>query len=124
MVLAACVVCFTSCQRVAANQNTQTVSIAMNPDGTCTQNSSSGVIDIYKNQQVVYQGATALNQFQVQFSTCPFSSCPVNSPSGTAMNVGAPTGAVGTTYNLSGMTINNQQCKSVSPLGLRIKGGP
>ena len=122
--LAALLICFTSCQRVSANQNNQTITIAMNGDGTCTQNGSSGVIDVYKNQPVVYQGATALTEFQVGFSTCPFSSCPVSSPSGTAVNVGAPTGTAGTTYNLSSMTINNQQCKSMGAMGVRIKNGP
>ena len=122
--LTASLVAFTSCQRISANQNTQTISITMSGDGTCQQNSSSGVIDIYKNEPVMYQGAANLTQFQVQFSTCPFSSCPVSSPSGTAVNVGAPTGTVGTTYNLSSMTINNQQCKSIGAMGLRIKNGP
>ena len=122
--LIAALVCLTSCQRVSANQNTQTISIKMNADGTCQQNGSSGVIDINNTQPVSYQGAATLSQFQVQFSTCPFTSCPVNSPTGAAVNVGVPTGTVGTTYNISAMTINNQQCKSVSGMGLRQGHGP
>jgi len=122
--LVASLIGLTSCQRVSANQATQTVAISMNADGTCTQNGSSGVIDLYKSQPVVYQGAATLQQFQVQFSTCPFGSCPVNSPSGAAVNVGAPSGTVGTTYNLSSVTINNQTCKSVGSMGVRLKGGP
>jgi hypothetical protein len=121
--LAALLICLTSCQHVSANQNTQTISLSYN-NGSCQQNGSSGVIDVYKNQPVVYQGATSLTQFQVQFSTCPFSSCPVSSPNGAAVNVGAPTGTVGTTYNYSGITINNQQCSGVGSMGLRVKGGP
>ena len=122
--LVASLICLTSCQRVSANQNTQTVAVAMNADGTCTQNSSSGVIDLYKSQSVTYQGPSNSTQFQVQFSTCPFGSCPVSSPSGTAVNAGTPTGTIGTTYNLSSMTINNTQCKTVGSMGVRLKGGP
>jgi len=122
--LIAALVCLTSCQRVRANQNTQTVSIQMNADGTCTENGSASVIELYKNEPVVYQGAATLQQFSVQFSTCPFASCPVTSPTGASVNVGAPSGTVGTTYNLSSMTINNQQCKTVGSMGVRIKNGP
>ena len=122
--LVASLLALTGCQRVKANQNTQTISIKMNTDGTCQQNGSSGVIDINNTQPLIYQGAATLSQFQVQFSSCPFASCPVNSPTGAAVNVGVPTGTVGTTYYLSAMTINNQQCKSVGSMGLRQKNGP
>src|SRR5579872_1249333 len=59
-------------------------------NGNCQQNGSTGMIDIPSDQNVIYQGATALTQFSVQFSICPFASgnCPVNSPNGSPMNVG------------------------------------
>ena len=114
----------TGCQRVTASQNTQTVAISMNVDGTCTQNGSSGVIELAPAQPVMYQGAANSTQFQIQFTSCPFSSCPVSSPNGMAVNVGAPTGTPGTTYNISSMTINNQACKGVGSMSVKIKGGP
>jgi hypothetical protein len=125
-VLAALLVCLPAYQRVRAGQaapTSQNISLAYNSNGTCTQNGSSGVIDIVNNLPVVYQGATALTQFQVQFTTCPFaaSNCPVNSPNGSAVNAGTPTGTVGTTYNYSSITINNQSCKGVSSMGVRVK---
>ena len=123
-VLAASLVGLTSCQRTSAAQPaTQTISLSYN-NGSCQQNGSSGVIDIVQNQPVVFKGATSLNQFQAQFTTCPFSSCPVNSPNGSPVNVGQPTGTVGTTYNYSSITINNQSCSGVGSMGLRVKSGP
>lgn len=95
--------------------------------GNCQQNGSTGVIDLWSSENVIYQGASALNQFQVQFSTCPFASanCPVNSPNGSAVNVGQPSGsAVNNTYYYSSLTINNQNCTNSGALGVRIKGGP
>ncbi len=93
--------------------------------GACQQNGSSGVIDVEVGQQVIYQGATAINQFEVQFATCPFSSCPVNSPNGSPVNAGAPiAGTTGNTYYYSGLTIGNQQCNQMGSMGLRIKPGP
>jgi hypothetical protein len=121
-VLAASLVGLTSCQRVTAAQPaTQYVSLSYN-GGSCQQNGSSGVIDISQSQPVVFQGATKLTQFQVQFTSCPLSSCPVNSPNGAAINAGQPTGTVGTTYTYSSITINNQSCNSgVGSMGLRVK---
>jgi hypothetical protein len=121
-VLAASLVGLTSCQRTSAAQPaTQYVSLSYN-GGSCQQNGSSGVIDISQSQPVVFQGATKLTQFQVQFASCPLGSCPVNSPNGAAVNVGQPTGTVGTTYNYSSITINNQSCNSgAGSMGLRVK---
>lgn len=100
------------------------ISLSYN-NGSCQQNGSSGIIDVFQNQAVTFQGATALSQFQVQFTTCPFRACPVNSPNGTAVNAGQPNpGAEGNTYQYSGLTINNQQCNLASPMGLRVKPGP
>jgi len=96
-------------------------------NGNCQQNGSTGVIDVPSGQNVIYQGASALSQFNVGFSTCPFASgnCPVNSPNGTPMNVGQPTGsAVGNTYSYTGLTINNQTCTNGGQMGVRIKPGP
>jgi hypothetical protein len=87
-VLAAFLVGLTSCQHVRAAQPvTQYISLNYN-NGSCQQNGSSGVIDIVQNQPVVFKGTTSLNQFQAQFTTCPFSSCPVNSPNGSPVNMG------------------------------------
>jgi hypothetical protein len=122
--LAACLVCLTSCQHVNAGQpSPQYVNLSYN-GGSCQQNGSTGIIDLYQNEPVVFQGAATLSQFQAQFTTCPFSACPVSSPTGAAVNVGQPTGTVGTTYNYSGITINNQQCNNMQGMGVRIKGGP
>jgi hypothetical protein len=98
-------------------------------NGNCQQNGSSGVIDIWSSQSVIYQGASALNQFNIQFSgtSCPFaaSNCPVNSPNGNAINVGQPTGsAVNNTFYYSSITINNQTCNGVGSMGVRVKPGP
>ena len=123
-VLAAFLVGLTSCQHVSAAQPApQYISLSYN-NGACQQNGSSGVIDIVQNQPVVFKGTTKLTQFQAQFTSCPFSSCPVNSPSGAAVNVGQPTGTVGTTYNYSSITINNQSCSGVGSMGLRVKSTP
>jgi len=123
-VLAASLVGLTSCQHVRAAQPvTQYISLSYN-NGSCQQNGSSGVIDIVQNQPVVFKGATSVNQFQAQFTTCPFTSCPVNSPNGSPVNVGQPTGTVGTTYNYSSLTINNQPCNGPGSMGLKVKGGP
>ena len=98
-------------------------------NGNCQQNGSSGVIDVPTGQNVIYQGAAALSQFNIQFAggNCPFasSSCPVNSPNGTPINVGqANANAVGNTYYYSSMTIDNHQCTDGGAMGLRVKGGP
>jgi hypothetical protein len=103
-----------------------TISLAYN-GGQCTQNGSTGVIDVAQNQTVTYVPASTGTAFNIQFSTCPFANgmCPVNSPQGTAQNVGTPSGGnVNTTYYYSSVTINNQTCNNgVSTFGLHIKPG-
>lgn len=90
--------------------------------GNCEQNGSTGVLDVYQNQSVIFQGASAVSQFQVQFDRCPFTSCPVNSPNGTPVNVGPPNAnTAGNTYNYTSMTINNLQCNNPGPMGMRIR---
>jgi hypothetical protein len=90
-------------------------------NGTCQQNGSTGVVDVAPGQSAIYQGAAALAEFQVQFTACPFTSCPINSPNGTSVNAGPPVAnAAGNTYYYSAMTINNQQCNNIGPLGLRV----
>ena len=97
-------------------------------NGSCQQNGSSGIIDIPYDQNIIYQGAAALTQFQVNFSAdCPFAqgNCPVNSPNGNPDNVGQPNGnAKGNSYNYGSMMINNQQCTMGGPMGVRVKPGP
>lgn len=96
-------------------------------NGSCQQNGSTGIIEIPSDQNVIYQGATALSQFSVQLPTCPFASgnCPVNSPNGNPMNVGQPTSnSKGNSYDYSGLMINNQQCTMGGPMGVRVKPGP
>src|SRR5579863_3148138 len=64
--------------------------------GNCQQNGSTGVIDVWSSEPVIYQGASALNSFNIQFAgTCPYATenCPVSSPNGNPVNVGQPTGS-------------------------------
>ncbi len=88
------------------------ISLAYN-QGQCTQNGSTGTIDVVQNQNVTYVPASAGTPFNIQFSTCPFAAgkCPVNSPQGAPQDMGAPTAATAnTTYYYSSVTINNQPC--------------
>jgi hypothetical protein len=111
---------------VAAGALTITLAIS---NGQCTQNNSTGVIDVEDDQDVTYElGAAGANpQFNVQFSSCPFASanCPVNSPQGTSKNAGTPTAsAVNNTYYYSSVTVNNQSCKNGSgTFGFHVKPG-
>jgi hypothetical protein len=90
--------------------------------GNCEQNGSYGMVDVYENQAVIYQGAALLSDFQVRFSRCPFESCPVNSPHGTSENVGRPkAGTAGTTFNYSGITIDGNSCNGAANMGIRIQ---
>jgi len=96
-------------------------------NGNCQQNGSSSVIDVPMDQNVIYQGASSISQFNVVLASCPFASgnCPVNSPNGTPMNVGQPTSsAKDNTYTYTGLTINNQTCTDGGQMGVRIKPGP
>jgi hypothetical protein len=115
-------VLLTSCHRATAG--TQYISLS-NDGGTCKQNGSTGVVDVSADDKVVYQGAAAVSQFQVQFDTCPFASCPVTSANGSPVDMGKPNaGAAGKTFNYTGLTINNQPCNLPGPMGLRVRGGP
>jgi len=124
-VAVASVVLLPSCQRKPVAQGPFYIMLTWN-GGACQQNGSPGVIEVPYDENVIFQGAAVLSQFQVQFpnGSCPFASCPVNSPNGNAVNVGKPNpNAGGNTYNYSGMMIDNQQCNP-APTGMRIKPGP
>ena len=98
-----------------------TIALTIDNNGNCQQNGSTGAIDLAPGQSAIYQGASAVSQFQVQFTRCPFASCPVNSPNGASVNTGPPVpNAAGNTYLYSGMSINNRQCNNIGPLGLRV----
>ena len=115
----------TSCHHVNAKQlEKQVISLSYN-GGTCQQNGQSGIVDILPDQLVVFQGASAVSQFEVDFAKCPFGTCPVKSPTGAPANAGQPAAsATGKTFNYTGLTIDNKKCNLVSPMGLRIRPGP
>jgi hypothetical protein len=109
------------CHRTTTDTGPQYIMLTFN-NAACEQNGSTDVIEIPSNRAVVYQGAAIISQFEVRFAACPFSSCPVKSPYGTSMNVGPPNpGTAGTTFNYTGMTIQNEPCKNAASLGVRIK---
>lgn len=92
--------------------------------GDCNQNGATNIVDIYPNQAVIYQGATAQSEFRIDFASCPLAAgnCPVNSPNGTSVNVGNPiASAVGSTFMYTGMTIDGQPCKDVESMGVRVR---
>jgi hypothetical protein len=91
--------------------------------GACQQNGSTGVVEVSSDQPVIYQGATEdLSQFQVEFSDCPFTKCPVRSLGGDSSNVGKPTAAAaGTTFHYAAMTINHQRCTDTENMGVRVR---
>ncbi|MGA2903678.1 MAG: hypothetical protein ABSD98_07595 [Candidatus Korobacteraceae bacterium] len=123
-VLAGFLLSLASCHRATTQPEPLYIMLTFNA-GTCQQNGSYGVIDVYQNQAVIYQNAAVLPEFQVRFAACPFASCPVNSPNGTSMNVGQPnSGTVGTTFNYTGMSINNQPCNDAEAMGVRIMPAP
>jgi hypothetical protein len=105
-----------------------TIKLANN-NGQCTQNDSTGVIDVEQDQDVTYElaASSANPEFNVQFSTCPFASgkCPANSPQGTSDDMGTPTAAsVNNTYYYSSVTINGQSCNNgTNTFGVHIKPG-
>jgi hypothetical protein len=112
-----------NCRRQSGERGPLYIMLTYN-GGACEQNGSEGIIDIYQDQPVVYQTAAELTQFKVQFTACPFASCPVNSPHGTSVNVGAPNaGMAGTTFNYSGMSMNNEQCKDAASMGVHVSPG-
>ncbi len=128
VVLAAVLVFLSSCHHnpTATQQGPQYIMLTWN-GGNCEQNGSAGVIDVYQNQAVIYQGAAAVTEFQVQLSSCPFAAgnCPVNSPNGSPVNVGQPmASAVGSTFMYSGLMMGNQQCNNPGAMGLRVRPAP
>jgi len=123
LAVAACLVLTGSlgCRKSADESGPQYILLTFN-NAACEQNGSTDVIEISPNRSVVYQGAATLRQFEMRFAACPFSSCPVSSPHGTSMNVGPPNpGTAGTTFNYTGMTIDNLPCSNGAALGVRIK---
>ena len=96
-------------------------------NGNCEQNGGTGIIDVYANQPVIYQGATAQTEFQIQFTSCPLTAenCPVNSPNGSSVNVGVPLpSATGSTFMYSNMKIDNEPCNGAQAMGLRVRPAP
>ena len=92
--------------------------------GSCQQNGSPGIVDVDQTRAVIYQGASFLRQFQVGFTSCPFTpdTCPVKSPNGSSMNVGKPNpGAAGSTFMYSGLSMDSQPCTNSAQMGLRVK---
>jgi len=95
-------------------------------NGTCQQNGQA-VVEVSTADTVIYQGAAAISQFNIQFQSCPFAStaCPVNSPNGTSVNVGQPQpNAGGNYYGYTSVTIGNQPCTNGPQMGIRVRGGP
>lgn len=118
----------TSWQR--ADADTTNINLVLNYNGgNCTQTTTSGgsgVIDLSQSQNTVtYQSQNAVTQFTVSFAanSCPYSSCPINSPSGSPAAAGQPiTGSVGKTYTYSSVTFGtNQTCNNPQQLGVRVK---
>lgn len=129
-VLLALLIVLPACKKEQPVQGSSSLTIKLaNANGQCTQNGSTGVIDVEQDQDVTYEldVAGANTQFNVQFSSCPFASgkCPADSPQGTAQDMGTPTAsAVNNTYYYSSVTVNNQTCTNGSgTLGLHVKPG-
>ena len=92
-------------------------------NGNCQQNGAA-VAEVDAQNAVIYQGAAAISQFNIQFQSCPFAStaCPVNSPNGSSINVGQPVpNAAGNYFGYTSVTIGGQQCNNVQSMGVRIK---
>ena len=126
-VMLALLIVLPSCNKPVKQQlGSLTISLAYN-NGQCTQNGSTGVIDVEQDWDVTYMTAAAMAPFYVQFSTCPFAAgkCPINSPQGTPQNAGTPSAAnANTTYYYSSVSINNQPCNnSPGTFGVHIKPG-
>ncbi len=93
--------------------------------GACEQNGSTDVIEVAQDRAVIYQTAAELTDFEVRFTACPFSSCPVASPNGRSVNMGKPNpGTAGTTFNYAGITMNHQSCNNGGAMGLRVALAP
>jgi len=125
-VLAASLVLLSACHKTPAESGPVYIMLMYN-GGDCVQNGDAGVVDVYPNQAVIYQGATAQAEFKIDFANCPLAAgnCPVDSPNGTSVNVGAPlASAVGSTYMYTGMTIDNRPCKGADSMGVRVRPAP
>lgn len=109
-----------ACRKTSEAHGPQYIMLVFN-GGACEQNGSTGIIDVHQGEPIIYQGAADPTQFKVQFVTCPFASCPVDSPHGNSVNVGkASAGTAGTTFMYSGMSMNNHPCNNPGPMGIRI----
>lgn len=122
-VVPALLIVLTSCNKpTVAQAGPFAITLAYN-NGQCTQNGSTGVIDVEQDWDVTYKTASAMTPFNVQFSSCPFATgkCPVSS--GGSQNPGTPTASsVNNTYYYSTVSINNQTCNNgPGTLGLHIK---
>lgn len=112
------------CHRTTQSFEPQYIMLTLD-GGACEQNGSNGVVEVVANQPVIFQGATGdLSQFQIDFSNCPFASCPVTSPAGDSANVGKPTPAsADSTFHYTDMTIDHQRCNDTENMGLRVRPG-
>jgi hypothetical protein len=123
-VLAGLLFLLTGCHRAPKDSGPLYIMLMFN-GGACSQNGSSGVIEIDPDRAVIFQTAAELTEFEVRFTACPFSSCPASSPNGRAVNVGPPNpGTVGTTFMYAGITMNHQSCSNAGTMGLRVKPAP
>lgn len=123
-VLAGCLFFLPGCHRATKDSGPFYIMLMFN-GGTCSQNGSSDVIEIDPDRAVIYETAAELTDFEIRFTACPFTSCPVSSPNGRSINVGPPNpGTVGTTFMYSGITMNHESCDNAGKMGLRIKPAP
>jgi hypothetical protein len=122
LVISAFLLLLPGCHRNSESFEPQYIMLTFN-NGACQQNGTNGVVEVVANQPVIFQGATGyLSQFQIDFSNCPFASCPVSSPAGDSANVGKPTpGSAGTTFHYAGMSINHERCTGTENMGLRVR---
>jgi hypothetical protein len=122
-VLAAFLIVLPGCHKTPASDEPFYIMLVYN-GGNCEQNGGTGIVDVYANQPVIYQGATAQSQFQIQFTSCPLTAgnCPVNSPNGNSVNVGDPlSSAAGSTFMYTSMTIDNRPCNGATSMGVRVR---
>jgi hypothetical protein len=122
-VLTCCIALLPACHKPPGESGPVYIMLMYN-GGDCVQNGDAGVVDIYPNQAVIYQGATAQSQFKIDFASCPLAAgnCPVDSPNGNSVNVGAPLASTaGSTFMYTGMTIDNRPCKGAESMGVRVR---
>jgi hypothetical protein len=122
-VLAGCLLVLPCCHRAQAKSPLLYVLLTYN-NGVCEQNGSSDVVAVAPDQAVIYQAASMLRDFQVRFTTCPFASCPADSPHERSENVGRPNpGTAGATFTYSGLTMSGQPCQNAGAMGVRVTSG-